>query len=351
MTHPPGIEMTVVDVIDETHDARSFVVRAQTDDTAGFDYRAGQFLTIRIPDRGRGTARCYSLSSSPHVDGTEHLKFTVKRVAGGSGSNWICDEVSAGDVLEILPPTGIFSPTSLDESVVLVAGGSGITPVISIAKSVLVGGDGRVLLVYANRDERSVIFAEELRELSGRFPGRLTVVHILESVQGYPSAGQLADLLGPHVDREVYVCGPEPLMDLVSEVCSDLDFPRQRVHSERFASLRGDPFRPSPEPAARPDDDGGVASGPDVAVRVALDGEQRTVSWRRSRRLLDALRDAGIDAPYSCREGACSACVCSLVAGQVRLAHNDVLTEDDIADGYILTCQAEPESDEIEIEY
>ncbi|MFW0793942.1 ferredoxin--NADP reductase [Gordonia sp. CPCC 205515] len=344
----PGVRtVTVTSVIDETDDARSFVVQPDSDQAAEFVYRAGQFVTVRVPDHGRGTARCYSLSSSPHTDGEAQLKFTVKRVAGGTGSNWICDEVAPGHILEVLPPTGVFTPSSLDESVVLVAGGSGITPVISIAKSILHGGSGSVLLIYANRDEKSVIFGHELRRLSERFGSRLTVIHILESVQGYPAATQLADLIGPISTREVFVCGPTPLMDLVTSVCADLGMPRQRVRAERFLSLAGDPFNPiADEPTP-----GGDESADAAAVTVALDGERRSVPWRRSQRLLDALLDAGVDAPFSCREGACSACVCSLVSGEVRMVRNEVLTADDIADGYILTCQAEPVSDDLTIEY
>lgn len=125
----------VVQVIDETADARSFVVEPDPRDVPSFDYRSGQFLTVRVPDTGRGSGRCYSLSSSPHTD--IPLKFTVKRVEGGHGSTWLCDSVSVGDELEVLPPAGTFTPNSLDDPVVRVAGGSGITPVISIAKSIV----------------------------------------------------------------------------------------------------------------------------------------------------------------------------------------------------------------------
>ena len=143
-------------------------------------------------------------------------------------------------------------------------------------------------------------------------------------------------------------------MDLVTKVCADLDFPRARVHSERFLSLSGDPFSAGPTTAEvdePPGTDLDPDRGPDVVVTVELDGQRRSVPWRRTEKLLDALLGAGLDAPYSCREGACSACVCSLVSGEVRLARNEVLNDDDVADGYILACQAQPVSDEIVIEY
>ncbi|ABH00046.1 oxygenase reductase KshB (plasmid) [Rhodococcus jostii RHA1] len=348
-------KMRVVGVVEETHDARSILVEPHPEHIDAFDYRPGQFLTVRVPDVGSGTARCYSLSSSPHVDST--MKFTVKRVAGGHGSNWLCDEIALGDELEVLPPAGTFTVRSLDQSVVLVAGGSGITPVIAIAKSILHAGTGTVLLVYANRDERSVIFGEQLRELGERFGSRFTVIHVLESVQGYLTAPAMSNLIRPFTDRAVYICGPEPLMKLVKAVCSAEGIAPSQVMTERFVSLSTDPFRNPVEDKPSTSDTGVEVSAQDEAaagdctVHVSLDGTERTVAWPRSKRLLDALLDAGVEAPFSCREGACSACVCSLTEGEVRLVRNEVLEADDLADGYILACQAEVVTDQISIKY
>lgn len=348
LTRTGVLTVAVVAVIDETADARSFVVQPDPGDAADFAYLPGQFVTVRVPDHGCGTARCYSLSSSPHTESDGRLTFTVKRVAGGVGSTWLCDEVAVGDSLEVLPPTGVFTPRSLDESVVLVGGGSGITPLMSITRSILHGGTGSVLLVYANRDERSVIFSDEFRHLSDQFGRRLTVIHILESLQGHPGTALLSDLLAPMSNREVFVCGPAPLMDLVVSVCTDLGMPRRQVHTERFRSLTGDPFSPIPDVDEPTTEEYGTGA---ATITIALDGTERTVPWRRSQRLLDALLSEGVDAPFSCREGACSACVCRLTSGEVHLAPNDVLTDDDVADGYILTCQAEAVSDTVSIEY
>lgn len=338
-----GHRVRVLDVVDETPDARSFVIEP-LGSGADTDYRAGQFLTVRVPDRGTGSARCYSLSSSPHSDTA--MKFTVKRVEGGHGSNWLCDTVSSGDELEVLPPAGTFTPASLDESVVLVAGGSGITPVIAIAKSILFAGTGDVVLIYANRDQDSVIFARELRELESRFADRLSVIHMLESVQGYPTRRTLSLLVRPFRERTVYLCGPTPLMDLAAQVCAAEGFPASRVHSERFLSLQRDPFT-----EADTDGDRDAAGEVVCQVRVGIDGAEHRVPWRAGHTLLDALLAAGVEAPYSCREGACSACVCSLTEGRVNLARNEILTEDDLAEGYILACQAEPVDNEIAIAY
>src|SRR5262249_30701645 len=151
-------------------------------------------------------ARCYSLSSAPGIDSL--MKITVKRVADGLVSNWICDEVCAGMTLEMLTPAGTFTPASFDDDLLLVAGGSGITPIMSIIKAALAHGKGRLALVYANRDERSVIFAEELRRFSADHPDRLTVRHWYDVQSGPPSPGSLASLLRPYADRDAYVCGP-----------------------------------------------------------------------------------------------------------------------------------------------
>ena len=146
---------------------------------------------LRVPSDATGSvARCYSLASSPHTDSAP--KVTIKRTTGGYGSNWLCDNITVGDRIEVLPPAGVFTPADLDHDVMLWAGGSGITPVMSILKSVLAAGTGQAELMYANRDERSVIFSAGLRDLAARFPDRLAVTHWLESVQGLPSRAQLA---------------------------------------------------------------------------------------------------------------------------------------------------------------
>ncbi|WP_021596910.1 ferredoxin--NADP reductase [Actinomadura welshii] len=335
-----ALKARVVEVVHETADAHSLVLEPAEGDRDRFTYRPGQFLTVRVPSEDGWVARCYSLCSSPLTD--DRLKVTVKRVADGLGSNWICDNVTAGDVLEVLRPAGTFTPPSLDDDLLLVAGGSGITPVMSILKSCLAGGTARVALLYANRDERSVIFAAELRELTERYPERLTVVHQLESVQGLPTAAAVRSLAGPYAGRPVFVCGPEVFMDLVTETLAGLG---ARVHAERFFSLEGDPFENPEAPEEAPDD------GDAGEIEVEMDGETRTVPWPRSERLLDALLRAGVDAPFSCREGNCSACACVKLEGEVTLDANSVLDERDLADGLILACQARPVTDRLKITY
>ncbi|MFE0023928.1 2Fe-2S iron-sulfur cluster-binding protein [Amycolatopsis sp. NPDC059021] len=339
--------VTVADVVTETADARSIVFEIPAEHADAFAYTAGQFLTLRIPSERTGSvARCYSLSSAPHEN---RVQVTVKRTAEGYGSNWVCDELRPGMRIEVLAPSGVFSPGSLDEDFLLFAGGSGITPVISILKTALQHGSGRVVLVYANRDERSVIFAGELADLAVKYADRLTVLHWLESVQGLPTADQLRSLVAPYGSHEAFLCGPAPFMDAARQALSALDVPRSRVHVEKFSSLTGNPFEvaePAPAPADSSDD-----SDEPARLTVTLDGETREMSWPRRRKLLDHLLEQGLDAPYSCREGQCSACACRLVSGEVKMLENQVLDAEDIADGIVLGCQSLPLTDEVEISY
>ncbi|WP_086684857.1 flavin reductase family protein, partial [Amycolatopsis pretoriensis] len=225
------------------------------------------------------------------------------------------------------------------------AGGSGITPVMAILKTALETGSGRVVLVYANRDENSVIFAGELASLAKRYGDRLVVVHWLESVQGLPDVSQLRGLASAYTSHEAFLCGPAPFMAAVREALGQLGVPRDRVHVEKFTSLTGNPFEAVVEESA-PESDEAPA-----ALTVTLDGETRSMAWPRQRMLLDHLLDAGLDAPYSCREGQCSACACRIVSGEVKMLHNEVLDAEDIADGIVLACQSLPVTDDVSISY
>lgn len=330
----------VLEVVRETADAHSLVLEPL--DGARFDYQPGQFLTVRVPsERPGGAARCYSLSSSPQRD--EQLKVTIKRTREGYGSNWLCDHAVAGTELDVLPPAGVFVPKDLSRDFLLLAAGSGITPVLSILKTALHAGAGLITLVYANRDEASVIFRDELMALGEEFPGRLSVVHLLQSVQGLPTEAALKPLLAPYGDRETFVCGPGPFMDLAVATLAGLGFPHDRVHREVFTSLEGDPFAAVELPVG--------ADGTATEVVVDLDGEVTTHAWPEGAHLLDVLLAAGREAPFSCREGACSACACVLLEGTVDLDHNEVLDAADLADGLILACQARATSPVVRVSY
>ena len=332
-------QVPVAEVVRETDDACSLVLDVPPPLAATFGYRPGQFITVRVPsDRTGSVARCYSLSSSP-VTG-ERPAITVKRTAAGFASNWILDQVTAGTVLDLLPPAGTFSPRSLDGDFLLFAAGSGITPMMSILKSVLAAGRGRVVLVYANRDEQSVIFGASLRRLAASAADRLVVVHWLDSLLGVPAAAAIAALARPYASYDAFICGPDPYLALVRDALGRLGVPGRRVHVERFVSLAENPFEETL-----------VAGGLAATLSVTLDGVTKQLPWPAGTRMLDVLIDAGLDAPYSCRQGVCGACACQLNGGEVEMAHNEVLEAADIADGYILACQAVPVTPEVSITY
>ena len=332
-------QVPVAKVIRETGDASSLVLDVPPQLADTFAYGPGQFITVRVPsDQTGSVARCYSLCSSPHTGDLPAI--TVKRTAGGYASNWILDNVAAGTVLDLLPPAGTFCPPSLDGEFLLFAAGSGITPVISILKSVLAAGRGRVALVYANRDDQSVIFADELRKIATSAGGRLTVMHWLDSVQGTPAAAAIATMAQPYATWEPYVCGPDPYLTVVRAALGQLGVPAKRIRTERFLSLAENPFEDTPTT-------GGVAA----TLSVELDGATRVLPWPAGARMLDVLVAAGLEAPYSCRQGICGACACHLTGGEVEMAHNEVLEEADLADGYILACQAVPLTPDVSITY
>jgi 3-ketosteroid 9alpha-monooxygenase subunit B len=317
-------------VVHETADACSLVLSVPPE---AFRYRPGQFLTVRVPSgTGSGIARCYSLSSSPHTD--DQLKITVKRMAGGYVSNWICDHVTAGTVLDMLPPAGGFTPASFDRDLLLFAGGSGITPVMSILKSALAVGHGRIVLVYANRDDRCVIFDAELRDLAARHADRLTVTHWLDCAQGPPTVPALRALIAPAAGSDVFVCGPDPYMAVVERALAESGVPPERVHVERFVL---------------PADD--AVESEAATVEVHLDGQTHRFPWPPGTRLLDLLIDRGLNPPFSCRQGNCGACACRILDGEVKLLNNEILEDEDFAEGYILACQAVPLTEEVRVTY
>jgi 3-ketosteroid 9alpha-monooxygenase subunit B len=368
-------ELRVVGVVEETADAHSvsFAVPEGADEE--FKYEPGQFLTLAVPSDLTGVAaRCYSLSSSPHDGGP--LTVTVKRTVDGYASNWVCDNLREGSTIRALPPSGIFTPADLDADLLLFAGGSGITPIMSITRTALAHGSGRIVLFYANRDETSVIFASELAALAAEHPHRLVVVHWLESVQGLPTQEQMKTFTEPFATYDAFVCGPAPFMKLTIAALRELEFPRERRHQEKFLSLGGNPFGdleeqaeaeheledadsdeafteadpPPPPDAAVPEDE--APHQGNVRLEVELDGRTYEYDdWAPTSKLLEHLEANGVRAPYSCREGECSACAVRLLEGEVKMLNNDVLDDEDLADGIRLACQSLPVTDVVRATY
>ena len=367
-----SFELTVLDVVEETTDARSVSFDIPDDLAAEFDYKPGQFLTVAVPSDQTGiAARCYSLCSSPVEDGPPTI--TVKRTEEGYASNWLVEHLKPGDTLRVLAPSGIFTPADLDADLLLFAGGSGITPIMSITRTALAKGSGKIVLFYANRDEQSVIFGSALTALAAAHPDRLLVIHWLESVQGLPNQNQLRSFAATYPSYDAFVCGPAPFMKATVAALKELEFPRARRHQEKFISLGGNPFGDlhdvevaEAEITAAETDEDDAAAEPDVCdpagegprpegpvnLKVELDGEHYAFDdWAPGTKLLEHLESKGIKAPFSCREGECSACAVRLLDGEVKMLHNDVLDEEDLDEGIRLGCQSLPVTDSVSITY
>lgn len=327
--------LKIIDVIEETADTRSFVLDVPPELKPTFAYRAGQFCTFHATIGDESVARCYSMSSAAAVGDT--FAITVKRVAGGKMSNWMIDTLGPGDTIEVLRPAGLFVLRDSSAPIVAFAGGSGITPIFSIIKTALATTNRSILLVYANRDADSVIFADELRQLEAESHGRLVVHHHLDSESGFLDAAACAELVGERVDADFYVCGPGPYMDTVEAGLEKLDVARSHVFIERFEV---------------DDEDTSLteASKTETLV-IRLGRRKKTTEYRMGDTILEAARRAGLGPPYSCEGGSCATCMALVEKGSASMRVNNALTPDEVEEGWVLTCQALPTSREVVVNY
>lgn len=330
--------LLVKQVIRETADAVSLVFDVPAAWAQRFEYRAGQFLTLRIKVGGEEHRRCYSMSSSPHAG--EDLRITVKRDRDGVASNWLNDNVNPGDEIHASPPAGRFVLRDSDREVVAFAGGSGVTPVFSLIRSVLAGTTRNVRLFYANRGWDSVIFAEALATLVDRHPDRLIVQHHLDEDSGVVVPPKIESFLGAGdaTDADYYICGPAPFMDAVEKTVLGTGVTGDRMHLERFS------VAPIEVPVST---DVPVTS----AVTIQLDRSTVTVPYRKGNTVLQTARMAGLRAPASCETGSCGTCIARVVEGSVRMLNNDALDDYEVQEGLILTCQSLPTSPTISVIY
>ena len=321
-------------------------------------YRAGQYLTLILPvpdpaNANRPVRRAYSLCSAPHENA---CAVTVKQVAGGLASQYIVHQLKAGDTLDVLPPIGSFTTefgSAQARQFVLVGGGSGVTPLLSIAKTVLrEEPQSRILLVYGNRDHDSIIFRAELDKLAAASGGRLVIDHVLESGDcEYPgrfSAAIFRQILHRRgLDAKAalhFLCGPEGLMNAARTALDELGVPPAQVWRESFTAPTA-PTAPAPaEPTAAK-----AVSGP-VAVRIHFEGTDYEVSVAPNQTILDAGLDAGIDLPYSCQAGLCTACRGKCLSGAIRMDEREGLSDAEIAKGYVLLCVGHPTTDDVAVE-
>jgi 3-ketosteroid 9alpha-monooxygenase subunit B len=329
-------QATVTRIIKETADTRTYVLAPHEQP---FAYRAGQFCTFRVTVDGEELYRSYSMSSAPETD--SELMTTVKRVAGGKVSNWIVDNVVEGDELTMTRAAGTFvlSPTSVP--LLAFGGGSGVTPILSLTKSALATADRAVRILCADRDRASVIFEALIDELVERYPGRLSVERHIDAERGLLNPDAVTKFVGSDTDAECYVCGPEGFMAVVRSALPD----RARVLVEDFDA--------SPQVKATPTNvaDGAGGGGAVGTVTIHLERKKVSVPQVAGETLLESARRAGLSPPFSCEAGNCGTCMARLTEGTATMRTNDVLEDDELADGYILTCQAVPDTPSVTVQY
>ena len=329
-------------VVEETAEASSFVLDVPADLAGAFAYEAGQFCTFRVWIDGQPHLRCYSMSSTPGIDA--ELQVTVKRVPGGLVSNWMLDNLRAGDEVDVTLPAGVFQLTARNDEVVAFAGGSGITPVLSIIKAALATTTRPVRLLYANRDADATIFRGALDALADVHPDRFRLEHHHDVERGFVDADAVRGFSGGSPGADVYVCGPGPFMDIVESTLLEEGVDAARIHIERFTP--GEPVVDVP-----PDEESTTAPDAPTAVTIELDGKTDTVEHRPGTTILQTARQMGMSPPSSCESGSCATCMGRLLEGTVEMTCNNALTEEEVDEGWILTCQSVPTSARIQVRY
>lgn len=345
-------ELKVKNIIQETKDAISIVFEQPANKIS---YKSGQFLTLIVPVQGKEVRRAYSLCSSPFVDAD--LAVSVKRVDKGLMSNWLPDNLKVGDKIKVMEPMGQFT-TEFSKAnkrhLVMFAGGSGITPMMSIIKSLLMQEpDSICSLIYCNRDIDSIIFKSQFDQLQTTYEGRLHVIHILDNapmnwqgLSGLLNKEMLVKLFERipdwGLDKTTYLmCGPEGMMKNVEALLAEHQIPKEKVFKESFVAGVLDKPKKDEQPS-------GEKKTRDVVIRY--DGNEHTIAVPHNKTILETALDQGIDLPYSCQSGLCTACRGKALSGQVKLDEEEGLSKSERAEGYVLTCVGHPMTDDVVIE-
>jgi ring-1,2-phenylacetyl-CoA epoxidase subunit PaaE len=346
------VPLTIKSIQPQTEQAICIAFDLAPEQFAAFEYQPGQHLTIRhMTDEGE-LRRCYSICS----DVAEDMSIAIKKIEQGQFSTWANDHLKAGDVLEVMPPQGVFFQKAAKvggKNYLGFAAGSGITPILSIVKSVLNRqADAQFTLVYGNRSWKQTMFAEQIMDLKDRFKERLQLINIFsremndsEIFNGRIDAEKLqqlfkADLIDTATDH-CFACGPEEMMTAVETVLPELGIERSKIHTERFNTGT------APKATAQQ-----IESRSEEKVNIILDGRELIIEVsKQDDSILDAALRAGADLPYACKGGVCATCKCKVLEGQVEMAINYSLEQDEVEKGYVLSCQALPTSANVRLSF
>ena len=352
LTRPRFHKVAIADVRQETDDAVSIAFDIPDDLAETFRYVPGQYLTLRTEIDGRDVRRSYSIASGL---GDREWRVAIKRVEGGLFSAFATEKLAAGDLVELMPPAGRFILPEADapRTIVAFAAGSGITPIASQIRTILLNEPAsRVFLFYGNQTSRSILFREAIEDLKDRYMARLSVHNVLsreaqdiDTLHGRIDAAKVAAFMRHVVPLQTVdhflLCGPSEFLDEVSDALEALDVPQDRILTERFTPGRA-PRRA--QPAAD-------QSAPRESVALTLDGVTTSVTLEPGERILDAALRVGLDAPFSCRAGMCCTCRAKVLQGKVEMDVNFALREDEVEEGFVLTCQARPVGEGVAVDY
>lgn len=346
--------LKVSDIVRETADTVSLAFEIPSEIKQHYQYKQGQYLTLKFIIDGEESRRSYSICSSP-VEGHE-LRIAIKRVKDGKVSTYINDVIKIGDVIEVMIPMGNFY-TEMDsahkKNYVLFAGGSGITPILSILKTILIAEPlSSITLFYGNNDEASVIFKKHLDTLSSGYSDRLNTFHLLNIaphnhpglLQGMLTKEKCIELLKTYVDfsldNEFFICGPTPMMDNAVAALKYLNAPESKIHVEYFST----PASNAPVPET-------IVNAIGSRAMIIKDGDEFNVDLLPSETILQAALRIGMDAPYACQGGSCCTCRALLEEGEVKMTVNYALSAAEVERGYILTCQSHATTPNVVINY
>lgn len=354
--HVHYLNLRVREVIKETNDAISIVFDHPADKK--ISYKPGQFFTLIPTIEGKKVRRAYSVCTSPYTD--SHPAVTVKRIEGGLVSNFLNDHLKTGDTLEVMEPMGNFTlepDASKARHVILLGGGSGITPLMSIAKSTLKQEpNSKVSLIYANRNLESVIFQQELERLQQAYSSSFKVIHVLDQPpagwtgpSGLLTPANLPELLQqlpqlPAEQTEYFTCGPEGLMICVDTTLHALNIPKEHMHKESFVAGKTEKLAEVPATADP------AEANKNREVTVILDGEEHKFKVEPDKTILETALDLDIDLPYSCQSGLCTACRGKCLSGKVHMDEDEGLSDSEKEEGYVLLCVGHPKTDDVIIE-